>query len=98
MDQDLILVSVSYRLGPLGFLTLENDVIEGNMGMKDLVLALKWVRQNIHAFGGDENNVSIMGESAGGMSAMYLMLSPRAKVRKEGIFLKKYLIICLIFF
>lgn len=82
MDQDLILISVSYRLGPLGFLTLENDVIEGNMGMKDLVLALQWVKQNINAFGGDENNVNVMGESAGGMSAMYLMLSPMAKVRK----------------
>ncbi|XP_015115295.1 venom carboxylesterase-6 isoform X2 [Diachasma alloeum] len=79
LDKDVILVSFNYRLGPLGFLSTADEVLPGNQGLKDQVLALKWIRENIAAFGGDKNSVTIFGESAGGASTHYLMLSPLAK-------------------
>lgn len=62
-----------------GFLNLEDDVAPGNQGLKDQVMALKWVRENIKNFGGDPENVTIFGESAGSASVHYLTLSPLAK-------------------
>ena len=62
-----------------GFLNLEDSVAPGNQGLKDQVLALQWVRKNIVNFGGDPDNVTIFGESAGGASVHYLTLSPLAK-------------------
>ena len=84
IDEDVVIVSINYRLGVLGFLSTGDDVIPGNMGMWDQVLALKWVRKNIKAFGGDPDNVTIFGESAGGMSVSHLVLSPAA----SGLFHK----------
>ena len=84
IDEDVVIVSINYRLGVLGFLSTGDDVIPGNMGMWDQVLALKWVQKNIKAFGGDPDNVTIFGESAGGMSVSYLLLSPAA----SGLFHK----------
>jgi len=78
LEKDIVLVEIQYRLGPLGFMCLEDDDIAGNMAMLDQVLALKWVNQHITAFGGDPNQVTIMGESAGSASVTYLMLSPLA--------------------
>lgn len=111
MDEDVILVTIQYRLGalgesrhlgpnvilknmkwsksnsildghtyevcnshfpnrlPLGFLNLQDDIVSGNMGLKDQSFALKWVQENIHAFGGDKDHVSIFGFSAGGTSS-----------------------------
>lgn len=66
--QNMILVSINYRLGILGFLSTEDDVIPGNFGLKDQVEALKWVQNNIRAFNGDPRRVMIMGNSAGGAS------------------------------
>ncbi|XP_063991352.1 uncharacterized protein LOC135169896 [Diachasmimorpha longicaudata] len=79
LDKEVVLVSFNYRLGPLGFLSTADKVLPGNQGLKDQVLALKWVQNNIGAFGGDPNRVTIFGESAGGASTHYLMLSPLAK-------------------
>jgi Carboxylesterase type B len=62
-----------------GFLSLENEKVPGNAGLKDQVLALRWVQQNIAQFGGDPNNVTIFGQSAGGASAHFHMLSPMSK-------------------
>ncbi|XP_055676742.1 venom carboxylesterase-6 [Lutzomyia longipalpis] len=75
--EGIVLVTINYRLGPLGFLAVGGDA-PGNAGLKDQVLALKWVQENIAAFGGDPTEVTIFGESAGGASVQYLMLSPLA--------------------
>ncbi|CAG7719977.1 unnamed protein product [Allacma fusca] len=79
MDQEIVLVVIQYRLGIFGFLTTGDDTVKGNMGLKDQVLALKWVKTNIVNFGGNPNQVTIMGDSAGGCSVHLLMLSPMAK-------------------
>jgi para-nitrobenzyl esterase len=83
---DVVLVTVNYRLHALGFLYLDElfDGAEGtgNLGILDQVAALEWVRDNIAAFGGDPDNVTIFGESAGGMSVGTLLGTPRA----EGLF------------
>ncbi|XP_026840126.1 esterase B1 isoform X2 [Drosophila persimilis] len=76
--EDIVLVTLNYRLGPLGFLTAGPDA-PGNQGLKDQVLALKWVRDNIAAFGGDPAQVTVFGESAGASSVQLLLLSPMAK-------------------
>ena len=64
---------------PTGFLNLEDEVAPGNQGLKDQVMALQWVKANIANFGGDPDNVTIFGESAGGASVHYLSISPLAK-------------------
>jgi len=63
----------------LGFLTLPEARIHGNNGMKDQVMALRWVQKNIAQFGGDPNRVTIFGQSAGGASVHYHLLSPMSK-------------------
>ncbi|XP_049801051.1 esterase E4-like [Schistocerca nitens] len=79
MDEDIILVTVNYRLGALGFLSTGDSVLPGNNGFKDQVQALRWVQQNIASFGGDPNSVTISGYSAGGVSVYLHMLSPMSK-------------------
>jgi para-nitrobenzyl esterase len=81
---DVVVVSINYRLGALGFLNL-NEITggkitaTGNEGLLDQVAGLEWVRDNITLFGGDPDNVTIFGESAGGMSVGCLLGLPRAK-------------------
>ncbi len=87
VDHDLVVVSINYRLGALGFLHLgaiggEAYASSGLNGILDQVAALEWVRDNIAAFGGDPGNVTIFGESAGGMSVGTLLGLPRA----QGLF------------
>lgn len=53
LDHDVILVTANYRLGPLGFLSSENEHCPGNFGLKDQVMVLKWIQENIKRFGGD---------------------------------------------
>ena len=79
MVHDIILVTLNYRLGPLGFLSLGNQEIPGNAGMLDQVAALQWVQDNIHRFGGDPDNVTLMGQSAGSFSTTYHLVSPKSK-------------------
>ena len=86
---DIIVFTFNYRLGPLCFLdlsVLDNDSLkfDCNLGLRDQVAALKWVRENISAFGGDPDNITIAGESAGGTSILTLMATPYAK----GLFQK----------
>ncbi|CAH1365806.1 unnamed protein product [Tenebrio molitor] len=86
LTEDIVLVTINYRLGIFGFLSFEDASLEvpGNAGLKDMVMALKWVQKNINKFSGDPNNVTIFGESAGGISVHYLILSPLA----SGLFHK----------
>lgn len=81
---DVVVVTVNYRLGPLGFLFLADLCPDlpgavGNEGIQDQVAALRWVRENVAAFGGDPDNVTIFGESAGGMSVGTLLGMPAAR-------------------
>jgi juvenile-hormone esterase len=66
-----------------GFLSTEDAVCPGNNAMKDQVAALRWVRENIALFGGNQNSVTIFGESAGGASTHLHMLSPASKGKKD---------------
>ena len=74
---DVVIVTINYRLGAFGFVNLP-ALGETNFGMRDQIAALKWVQDNIANFGGDPGNVTIFGESAGGMSVGSLMASPEA--------------------
>jgi len=76
LDRDIVLVGVNYRLGPFGWLSLETEEAPGNLGLHDQYLALLWVRENISAFGGDPENVTLMGQSAGAMCALFHLVSP----------------------
>ncbi len=87
-EKDVVVVTINYRLGALGLMAhpllseeSENGV-SGNYGLLDQVAALEWVRDNIDVLGGDPDNVTVFGESAGGMSILDLMVSPLA----EGLF------------
>jgi para-nitrobenzyl esterase len=71
-DGDCVVVGVNYRLGALGFLKLLG-LAEGNMGLLDMLAALRWVRDNIAAFGGDPARVTVMGQSAGAHAIMLLL-------------------------
>ena len=66
MDSGVVLVTINYRLGPFGFLSTASEEIPGNMGLWDQSLALHWVTDNIRQFGGDEDQLTLFGESAGG--------------------------------
>lgn len=79
INDDVILVTFNYRLGFFGFLSTEDSNAPGNYGMKDIVLALRWVKSNIDRFGGDRNMVTVFGESAGAAAVGYLLLSPLGK-------------------
>lgn len=79
MDRDVVLVSVQYRLGPFGFMSLNTDEIPGNAGIFDQIEALRWVNKFIKYFGGDPDCVTIAGQSAGSASVSALMLAPQAR-------------------
>lgn len=76
---DIIVASFNYRVGILGFLSTESSVHPGNTGLWDQLLALKWVKKNIAKFGGDPEDITLCGQSAGGMSVGLHALTPQSK-------------------
>lgn len=81
---DVVVVAINYRLSSLGFLALADGKTNGNYGLSDQVTALQWVRENIAKFGGDPDQVTIFGQSAGAGSVRALLASPKAK----GLFVR----------
>lgn len=79
LSEDVILITLNYRLGVLGFMSTGDKSLPGNLGLKDQVLALKWVHDNIEYFGGNPHNVSIWGQSAGGVSVSLHMISQKSR-------------------
>jgi carboxylesterase type B len=73
-----LVVTLSYRLGLLGYLGSSSGKRGANLGLTDQVAALEWVRRNISAFGGDASSVTVFGESAGGDAVVHLMATPNA--------------------
>lgn len=89
-ESDVVFVTINYRIGVFGFLAhpllseeSPNDV-SGNYGLLDQIAALKWVRENIEKFGGDPDNITVMGQSAGGISIASMLVSPLSR----GLFKK----------
>ncbi len=82
-ENDVVVVCINYRLGIFGYLDLSRFGLDfagsANLGCQDQIAALRWVKENIHAFGGDPHNVTVFGESAGGGSVMALLAAPAAR-------------------
>ncbi|KAF5307857.1 hypothetical protein FQR65_LT06589 [Abscondita terminalis] len=79
LDKNIILVTLNYRLGALGFLSTGDHTVPGNNGLKDQHMALKWVKNNIIQFCGNPNKITIAGNSAGASSVQFHMMSPLSK-------------------
>lgn len=76
---DVVVVSVNYRVGTVGFLNLNDGIHQGNYGVSDMVTALEWVQKYIKFFGGDPDRVTLFGESAGALGTHIVLSSPKAK-------------------
>ncbi|CAG9828305.1 unnamed protein product [Diabrotica balteata] len=98
VDYDIIVVTINYRLGALGFLTTLDENIPANLALKDQLLALKWTHQNIHKFGGDPKKITVGGESAGSISAGFHLLSRSAKGLINGIIQQSGSPLCGVFY
>jgi bile salt-stimulated lipase len=79
MKEDIVVVTMNYRLSSFGFLSTGDKHAQGNYAIKDMVMALKWVQANIKNFGGDPSKVTIAGQSAGSVSVHTLLLSEQTK-------------------
>ena len=78
-DGGVVVVTLQYRLSALGFLSAGDDSLPGNYGLWDQQLALAWVKDNVRAFGGDPDAITVFGESAGAMSVGLQVLSPGSR-------------------
>ncbi|CAB3229011.1 unnamed protein product [Arctia plantaginis] len=78
IEEDIVVVTISHRLSAFGFLSLESETLPGNAGLKDIVLSLEWIRDNIENFGGDPNRITMMGAESGA-AAIDLLIHSKAK-------------------
>lgn len=85
LEQDVVLVTFNYRLGAFGFLGTDDKTLKSNNGIRDQIMVLKWVKENIEKFGGDPNKVTLIGEDSGAASATILTMSPLAKDLFHGV-------------
>lgn len=86
LDKDIVLVTFQYRLSVLGYISTGDGAAPGNYGLKDQLLALKWVKQHIKIFGGDENEITLYGEGAGSESAnLHILITESQKIIKRLI-------------
>lgn len=88
---DVVVVTTNYRLGTLGFLALNDGITKGNYGLADQITALDWVRHNIQDFGGDPNQITIFGQSAGAGSVRALLASSKARGKFAGAIMQSNL-------
>ncbi|XP_068633545.1 juvenile hormone esterase-like [Battus philenor] len=88
LRQGIIIITINYRLGPLGFMSLGIEEASGNAGLKDIILALRWIKNNIKQFGGDSNNISLGGNSSGATIVNYLLLTKHS----SGLFQRAILL------
>ncbi|KAK6962801.1 acetylcholinesterase [Biomphalaria glabrata] len=88
VDQDVIVVSIQYRIGSIGFLALNTVEAPGNAGLYDQNMAVQWVTNNIHNFGGSNSKITLMGESAGAVSIGLLLLSPLTRDKFQRVILQ----------
>uniref|UniRef100_A0A914QIF1 Carboxylic ester hydrolase n=1 Tax=Panagrolaimus davidi TaxID=227884 RepID=A0A914QIF1_9BILA len=79
VSKDVIFVTIQYRLGYLGFLTTNDETALGNYGMWDQLMAIKFIKNNIANFGGDPENITLLGQSAGGVAVDLLSISPHSR-------------------
>ncbi|XP_063822408.1 cholinesterase 2-like [Ostrinia nubilalis] len=85
VKHEVILVTINYRLGPYGFMCLDNPKVPGNQGLKDQLLGLRWVKDNIEAFGGDSDKITIFGESAGAVSVGFHLIYTQEELFRNVI-------------
>nr|QCO93600.1 alphe-esterase EST36 [Chilo suppressalis] len=85
VQHEIVVVTINYRMGPYGFFCLNTDTVPGNQGLKDQVTALRWIKRNIAAFGGDPDKVTIAGESYGGGSVDLHLYSENEKLFDKAI-------------
>ncbi|KAF8371316.1 hypothetical protein PRIPAC_77745 [Pristionchus pacificus] len=78
VKRDVVFITIHYRVGYLGFFTTGDAACPGNAGLWDQVAALKWINENVAAFGGDKSNITVLGQSAGSVSVDMLHLSPHS--------------------
>ncbi|VDM99471.1 unnamed protein product [Thelazia callipaeda] len=87
-SNDIVLISINYRLGPLGFLTASHRDLHGNYGLDDQIKAIEWIRANARNFDADPNNIIVGGMGAGAACASILAISPKTKGLFNGVILR----------
>ncbi|XP_048521679.1 juvenile hormone esterase-like [Dendroctonus ponderosae] len=88
LEEDVIVVTFNYRLNVFGFLSTEDQIVPGNAALKDQLMALKWTKTNIAFFGGNPQNITIFGQSAGAMSVGYHLVSLKSRDLFSGAILE----------
>nr|CAI5864184.1 unnamed protein product [Callosobruchus analis] len=94
IDEDVVIVSINYRLGVLGFLTTQDSSLPSNLGLKDQRLAINWVHRNIHLFGGDPDDIVIMGQDAGAVSVGYQLIGNTKDLPISGAIMLSGSLLC----